>query len=218
MTSCFRTLQLCFPGLAPRQPGIWTALLDKCHAYTKHQLQCHAEAEDSEGYFKWGATMARLWQETSRSRSLLLIGLTAVLFTAALAGCNSSSTGEPPCFPPKFSANPSSARAGDQVTVSSSDARCNPRYGQNAQIKITFTDSSAGKVIDTTAPMNDAGGFIYTFNVPTETAPGQGFISAYPYDIDWCDDTGRNNRADAKAPAFTLASCAMPQESITILP
>ncbi|MEC5193448.1 hypothetical protein RCH17_003756 [Arthrobacter sp. MP_M7] len=147
------------------------------------------------------------------------IGLTAVIsIAAALAGCNSSSTGEPPCFPPKFSANPSSARIGDQVTVSASDAQCNPRYGQNARIKITFTDSSGGKVIDTTAPMNDAGGFTYTLIVPAKTAIGEGSISAYPYDIDWCDDTGRNNRADAKAAAFTLASCAMPQESITIIP
>lgn len=185
----------------------------------KASWQCNADPEDGRGYyFGWGAIMARVWQKTSSSRKFLPIGATAVISIAtALTGCNSSSTGEPPCFPPKFSAHPSSARIGDQITVSASDAQCNPRYGQNARIKITFTDFSGGKVVDTTAPMNDAGGFTYTFNVPTETAPGEGSISAYPYDIDWCDDTGRNNRADATAAALTLASCAMPQESITII-
>lgn len=166
-----------------------------------------------------GAIMARVWQKTSRSRTSLAIGLTAAIsIVTVLTGCNSSATGEPPCFPPKFSADPSNARIGDQVRVSAPDAQCNPRYGQNALIKITFTDSSGGTVVDTTAPMNDAGGFTYTFSVPTETAAGEGSISAYPYDIDWCDDTGRNNRAHATVPALTLASCAMPQETITIIP
>ena len=111
---------------------------------------------------------------------------------AALAGCNSSSQEEPQSLPPKFSANPSSARTGEEITVSAADMRCNPRYGLNARIKITVTDSSGGKVIHTTAPMNDAGGFTYTFRLPAEAAAGPGFISAYPYDIDWCDDTGHD--------------------------
>ena len=162
--------------------------------------------------------MARVWQQISMARSYLTISLIAVLSVAAVAGCSASSQGEPPCFPPKFSANPSSVRTGEEVTVSASDAQCNPRYGENARIKITVTDFSGGKVIDTTAPMNDAGGFTYTFRVPPEAAAGEGSIAAYPNDIDWCDDTGRNNRADAEAPAFTLVSCAMPQKPITILP
>lgn len=32
----------------------------------------------------------------------------------------------------------------------------------------------------------------------------------------WCDDTGRNNRADAEFEGFTLASCVIPQVSITV--
>lgn len=91
---------------------------------------------------------------------------------------------------------------GEEVTLSAFDAQCNPRYGENARIKITVTDFGGGKVIDTTALLNDAGGFTYTFRVPPEAAAGEGSIAAFPYDIDWCDDTGRNNRADAEAPAF----------------
>ena len=151
-------------------------------------------------------------------RPFLTIGLTGLLSASALAACSSSAQGEPPCFPPKFSANPSSVATGERVTVSAADAQCNPRYGQDARIKITVTDSNGVKVVDTTAPMNDAGGFTYTFSLPAETAVGKGSISAYPYDIDWCDDTGRNNRAKAGTPALTVASCAMPQETITVLP
>ncbi|WP_318241915.1 hypothetical protein [Arthrobacter pullicola] len=102
--------------------------------------------------------------------------------------------------------------------MSASDSECNPRYGQDASIKITVTDSAGNQVIDTTAPMNDAGGFTYTFNVPANTATGAGSISAYPHGIDWCDDTGRNNRARAETRTFTRVSCVMPQVSLTVLP
>jgi hypothetical protein len=151
-------------------------------------------------------------------RSSLTISLIAVLPAAAVAGCSSSSLGEPPCFPPKFSATPSRARTGEVVTVSASDAQCNPRNGEKARIKITVTDFSGGKVIDVTGPMNDVGGFTFIFRMPAEAAAGGGSFAVYPYEIDWCDDTGRNNRAHAEAPAFTLVSCLMPQEPITILP
>lgn len=148
----------------------------------------------------------------------LTVCLTSVFAAAALTGCGSSFRGDPPCLPPEFSASPASATVGDQVTVAADDSECNPRYGQGASIKITVTDSAGNQVIDTTAPMNDAGGFTYTFNVPASTAPGAGSIAAYPEGIDWCDDTGRNNRAQNDARTFTRVSCVMPQASITVLP
>ena len=101
------------------------------------------------------------------------------------------------------------------MTVAAPAADCNPRYGSNAQIQVSVTDESGAKVINTTAPMTDSGEFTYTFTVPADIAVGVATVTAMPYNIDWCDDTGRNNRAGGTVP-FELASCAMPQEQLTI--
>ncbi|WP_139023239.1 hypothetical protein [Arthrobacter globiformis] len=46
---------------------------------------------------------------------------------------------------------------------------------------------------NTLSAMNDGGGFTYTFVAPARAAKGQATVTAVPYNIDWCDDTGRNN-------------------------
>jgi hypothetical protein len=111
--------------------------------------------------------------------------------------------------------NPSSAKPGDKVTVTAPDAVCNPRYGENARIQVTVTDATSVEVVNTTAPMNDAGGFIYSFEVPAQTA-GDAAVTAIPYNIDWCDDTGKNNRADGAAVTLQRASCVMPMKPLSI--
>jgi len=132
-------------------------------------------------------------------------------------GGASSSAGEPPCFPPPYSVSPSEARPGEHVTVQAEDARCSPRYGANARIQIGVTDSSGAKVINTTSAMNDGGGFTYTFVVPARTAKGQATVTAVPYNIDWCDDTGRNNRVAVGAVVLLQrASCVFPVKPLTI--
>lgn len=120
-------------------------------------------------------------------------------------------------MPPGFSVAPSNAKAGAEVTVSAPAADCNPRYGQNALIQVIVTDADGVKVIDTTAPMTDAGAFTYTFNVPPQTAAGDAAVSATPFDIDWCDDTGTNNRADGAAATLERASCATPMKPLAIV-
>lgn len=145
----------------------------------------------------------------------LLPALVGVSLVATAGACSSSSNGEPPCLPPAYSVSPASARPGDTVTVAAPGADCNPRYGSNAQIHVTVTDESGAKVIDAMAPMTDSGEFTYTFTVPAEMAAGDASVTAMPYNIDWCDDTGRNNRANGATP-FELASCAMPEEQLTI--
>ncbi|MET3919837.1 hypothetical protein [Arthrobacter sp. UYEF20] len=62
--------------------------------------------------------------------------------------------------------------------------------------------------------MNDAGGFTYTFEVPARTAAGDATVTATPYNIDWCDDTGKNNRADGAAVTLRRASCAPPTKPL----
>ncbi len=130
--------------------------------------------------------------------------------------CSSSLYGEPPCFPPAYSVSPASAKPGDAVTVSAPGSNCNPRYGAAALIQVIVTDHNGTKLIDTTAPMTDAGEFSYTFSVPAGTAVGEAEVTAMPYEIDWCDDTGRNNRAEGNV-TLERTSCAMPVKSLTIV-
>lgn len=104
------------------------------------------------------------------------------------------------------------------VTVQASDADCNPRYGHNALIHVSVTDAAGTQVVNATAPMNDAGGFNYTFAVPPQAAPGTAAVEAFPHNIDWCDDTGRNNRvADGAAATLERVSCAIPMETLSIM-
>lgn len=148
-------------------------------------------------------------------RQLFFAIVFAAPMMAALGACSSSSGGEPPCFPPAYSVSPTSAKPGEVVTVSAPPAGCNPRYGTNAHIHVSVTDKAGTPVINKTAPMTDSGAFTFNFKVPAEMAVGKATVTAMPYNIDWCDDTGRNNRADGPA-NFDLASCALPAKQLTI--
>lgn len=143
-------------------------------------------------------------------------GVCAVLTMAATSGCAPSQR-EPPCFPPKFSVNPGVAKVGDELTISAPDAPCNPRYGANALVDVDIKDAAGTKLVEKTAPMSDKGGFTFTFVLPPGTAPGEATVIAMPHNIDWCDDTGRNNRVSANA-TLQRASCAVPEKSFTVTP
>lgn len=110
-------------------------------------------------------------------------------------------------MPPPYSVNPSSAAIGATVIVEAQDSDCDPRYGGNAEVNVTVTDAGGRRIISTTAPMNDAGGFIYSFQVPVDAKPGEAAVEAYPHNIDWCDDTGTNNRISDGEESFIRASC-----------
>ena len=111
--------------------------------------------------------------------------------------------------------------AGGDLKIAAPDAICDPRYGQDAQIQIELLDAT-NQVIETKlAPMADAGPFDYTFKLPESLKPGTYGISATPYDLDWCDDTGVNNRIENPGLGTTglvllRASCMMPLEQFTI--
>lgn len=102
------------------------------------------------------------------------------------------------------------------VTVSAPEAKCNPRYGPNAQVRVVLTDASGEDVLNTMAPMTDAGGFVVTIEVPLLAAPGVMAVKAEPYGVDWCDDTGTNNRANQGEAELERASCAEPTKPLTI--
>ena len=156
--------------------------------------------------------------QSIRGHRLAAIVAIAILVMTAASGCLSSMDGRPPCMPPAYSVDPSTASPGETVTVTAPNAGCDPRYGENALIRVVVTDSAKVELLDATAEMNDAGGFTFAFEVPSSAAAGEGFVTATPYAVDWCDDTGRNNRADRAVPTWQLASCAVPIKPLTITP
>ena len=168
--------------------------------------------------------MARIGRRGTSRRTwgcaaLALVG--AAVLGGSIAGCGVI-TGivAPPCLPPEYSVSPAEASPGQNVAVSAPDAGCNPRYGGDAQIEVIVTDASGAEVLHETAPMNDGGGFTYSFTVPSETAAGEATVTAMPYSIDWCDDTGRNNRVSGAAGEASVGlervSCAVPLRPLLI--
>lgn len=152
---------------------------------------------------------------SEKSWQLLIAVLVGSALVTTTGACSSSSDGEPPCLPPAYSVTPASATPGDTVTIAAPEADCNPQYGPDAQIQVSVTDESGAEVINATTSMTDSGEFTYTFTVPAEIAVGEATVTAMPHNIDWCDDTGRNNRAGGTV-QLELASCAKPEKPLTI--
>ena len=142
---------------------------------------------------------------------------TALLTGAAVTGCSGPPGAAPSdsgCMPPPFSLSEESASPGGSLTVQAADADCNPRYGEDAQIHLEVLDSSGAKIVELQAPMNDAGGFSAKLTLPKTAVPGLGSVSAYPYNLDWCDDTGKNNRVARVG--IERVSCVQPVVPLTI--
>ncbi|BBE21360.1 hypothetical protein MN0502_02430 [Arthrobacter sp. MN05-02] len=148
---------------------------------------------------------------------LVMLAVSGTGVMAVLAGCSPALWGAPPCMPPDYSVSPSTVKAGDTVSVQAQDSDCDPRYGADAKVEVTVTDSEGEILLRTTAPMSDAGGFRYSFEVPQEAAPGAAAVEAYPYGVDWCDDTGQNNRISGADPSIVRASCAARVEELSIV-
>jgi len=130
-----------------------------------------------------------------------------------------------PCMPPPVSMNVATAKRGTVVKLAAKDAQCRPRYGKNAQIEVTVLDSKGDLVFSGLGPMTDDGGFTFSFQVPEGSALGKAVVSATPYGVDSCDDTGGNNRlgaspaaAAAGASELQRADCIRPMLALTILP
>jgi hypothetical protein len=120
-------------------------------------------------------------------------------------------------MPPAFTVTPSQAEPGNRVTVSAPETTCDARYGADAQVKVTVRDAAGAQVLDELAPMTDDGGFSFEFTVPLAAAPGKAAVVAYPYNLDWCDDTGVNNRAGAGTQTLVQVACAEPMVPLIIL-
>ena len=137
----------------------------------------------------------------------MLAAIGAVMVAGA-TGCSSTWGKPPPCLPPDYTVTPTMASAGETVTVAALDAACDPRYGDSAQVAVRVTDAAGLVALNGTAPMADAGSFTYRFVVPAGMSAGEAFVTAYPHDLDWCDDTGVNNRAAGGVLTLQRVSCA----------
>ncbi|WP_343319188.1 hypothetical protein AAFM46_01710 [Arthrobacter sp. TMP15] len=153
--------------------------------------------------------------------------LTAILTVSAVrllgAGCSPDHPWQrdsQPCMPPPLFLSTDTASPGDPVTISANDATCDPQYGEGAQVKVEVFDSVGNLVWDRKAPMNDAGGFTYRFEVPDSAVPGTWLVSAAPHDLDWCDDTGKNNRVglDLRSETIQRVSCALRALELVVTP
>jgi len=151
-----------------------------------------------------------------RTQRLALMLWAATLVMLASVGCGPSVGGAPPCSPPEYAVSPSSAKPGDTVTVSAPDATCDPRYGADARIRIVLVEAAGIEVLKTTAPMADAGGFSAAVEIPIQSAKGVMAVNAMPHGVDWCDDTGRNNRVGRGDLPLERASCALPTKPLNI--
>ncbi|WP_404289420.1 hypothetical protein [Glutamicibacter arilaitensis] len=143
-----------------------------------------------------------------------------LIFAGALAGalasCSAADQPDSACMPPEFSLSQGTAQRGEAVEISAPDADCDPRYGPKAQVEISIADALGAEIIHTTEPMGDAGKFSYTFEVPQDMELGKAAISAFPHAVDWCDDTGVNNRIYGGL-AIVRASCAIPVKTLEII-
>ena len=164
--------------------------------------------------------MGKLWWAASAPGCVRAGAATVCAATLLLAvsGCGGRDIfAPPPCMPPEYSVSPSAAKPGEKVTVSAPDTTCNARYGPAARVQVTVTDAAGVSVLEELAPMTDDGAFTFVFTVPQSAAAGEGGVSAVPYGVDWCDDTGVNNRAAPGGLSLDRVSCALPLVPLTVL-
>lgn len=134
----------------------------------------------------------------------------------AVAGCIAPIHTSTPCMPPAYTLDSPVVAPSETLGMSAPDATCNPRYGKDARVRIDLVDARQQVVLTELAPMSDAGSFAFDLRIPGGTKPGAYGITAMPNGLDWCDDTGSNNRlggADTgiEGVAAARASCAMPR-------
>lgn len=127
------------------------------------------------------------------------------------------------CMPPPYTISPERVEAGGTVGISAGDADCDPSYGDSAQVEIIIMTSGSERVLRTLAPLKDAGGFSAEVVVPADAEPGDYLVSAYPYAVDWCGDTGGNNRLSqgggrTDTVGLVRASCAATGVPLVVLP
>lgn len=163
-----------------------------------------------------------MWKNRlARVAGLATAGAGILFGVTACVGGPGGPSGPPPCPPPAYTLGSDSVAQGGTLRVSAPEATCNPSYGDKAQIEIQLLDSQH-KVLETQlAPMRDTGSFDYQLALPSTLRAGTYSISAFPHDLDWCDDTGVNNRlknssSQNSGVVIVRASCVIPIKEFTV--
>lgn len=129
------------------------------------------------------------------ARALLVIAVGAgALF--GVSGCSAIPQSSRPCMPPEYTLDSAVIAPGGTLRISAPDATCDPRYGEDAKVRIDLVNVRQEVLLTELAPMSDAGAFTHALEIPASLEPGSYGISAAPDGVDWCDDTGRNNRLE----------------------
>ena len=163
----------------------------------------------------WIGGLAPRWAPGAR----VLLSAACGAGLLAAAGCTAPIHTVPlhtsaPCMPPAYTLDATAVAPGQTLGISAPAATCNPSYGKDARVGIELVDDRQQVVLSTLAPMADDGSFAFDLRIPEGTTPGAYGIIAMPYGLDWCDDTGSNNRLDgAEAPGWSAVrvSCAQPR-------
>lgn len=154
--------------------------------------------------------------QAARCARVLLSGAFGAGLVLAVAGCAAPIHTSDPCMPPAYTLESPVAAPGETLGISAPGATCNPGYGKDAQVRIELVDNQQQVVSTELAPMSDDGAFTHDLRIPGGTTPGSYGITAIPDGMDWCDDTGRDNRlcvADLGVNGISAAraSCAVPR-------
>ena len=161
-------------------------------------------------------------QAALRAR-VLLSGAFGASLMVAFAGCTAPVHTSAPCMPPAYTLDSPAVAPGETLRISAPAATCNPGYGKEAQVRIEVVNDRQQVVLTELAPMSDAGAFTHDLRIPGGTEPGAYGITALPDELDWCDDTGRNNRLGGtgigiEGFAAARASCAVPRLGFQVTP
>ena len=126
-----------------------------------------------------------------------------------------------PCMPPGY-------MLGSLVVAPGRDIA---RFGSGSHVQSApwrgskSTDRSGRRpqevLLSELAPMSDEGSFSHVLDIPATLKPGSYGSSAAPDSVDWCDDTGHNNRVEN--PGFrdsglsaVRAACATPHVAVRV--
>lgn len=120
---------------------------------------------------------------TRRAAAILVVAAIGSL-PLTLTGC----TSRPQCLPAPLRVNPSSATAGQQVTLSAAPAACD--LGYEASHTYTLALQIHGTVTKLRAvPVHADGSFTAVLTVPAATPAGTAEIVVTGSPFDHCDDT-----------------------------
>ena len=89
-----------------------------------------------------------------------------------ISGCSALPHSFGPCMPPEYTLDSTTVAPGGTLRVSTPDATCNPRYGEDAKVRIDLVNERQEVMLSELAPMSDAGAFTHALAIPASIRAG----------------------------------------------